>query len=165
MHDINFKLVKAQQEAKSYRQSFILWPTRWREFNKKVKAKFVWQVFPLKRAAAPKIPDIPGIYSFIVQPAIADHPHCSFLMYVGMTGKQTLRDRFGQYLGQEQGPKGRPHIIHLMSLYRQNLVFCCSPVPAGMTAAEAEDALLAAYIPPYCKDLPAEVSRIIGGLR
>lgn len=165
MHDITFRLLKRQNEAKDYLERFFLWPRQWQDFSKTCRSVFAWQAFPFRKSALPLVPDTPGIYSFIVQPGIAAHPHCSFLMYVGMAERQTLRQRFQQYLGPEQGPRGRPHIIRMLSLYKRHLVFCCSPVPAGMTAESAEDSLLAAYLPPYCHDLPASVSQVISGIR
>jgi hypothetical protein len=167
MHDINFHLVAEQNEAKQYVERFFLWPRQWLDFQSTFAAQFDWQVFPLtkKRGIVATVPDVPGLYTLVVQPSIAAHPACSYLMYVGLTGRQTLRKRFRQYLGQEQHPKARPHIIRLTQVYRDFLAFCCSPVPAGTTVEEAEDALLAAYIPPYCRDLPAKVNRVIGGIR
>ena len=165
MHDINFRLLKQQDQAKAHMERFLLWPRQWRTFKRTFTGQLSWQSFRMTKSAARSVPSVAGVYSLVVEPGIAGHPQCAFLMYVGMTGKQTLQERFLQYLGPEQGPRGRPHIIRLLSLYRTNLIFCCSAVPAGMTPQEVEDALLAAYIPPYCRDLPAEVSRIIRGIR
>ena len=154
------------REAKSFVERFILWPRRWQDFTSQYGAvAFSWTRCRLDLADVGKVPDSPGIYTILIEPGIAGHPHCSFLAYVGKAEDQTLRERFKQYLGGEQNPKGRPHIIYLLREYAPYLVFCCTPVPAGMTEDQAEKALQTGFIPPYCRALPAEVRRIVGAFQ
>jgi len=149
------------REAKTALEQFILWPKRWKVYTRDhAELRFSWQRFSFTDAADEDVPDEPGVYTFLIEPGIAGHPCCSFLMYVGKAEKQTLQARFKQYRGRERGPGGRPHIVYLLNEYRDYLVFCCSPLPEGVSADDAEQALQAAYIPPYCRQLPAEVSRV-----
>ncbi len=154
------------REAKAFVERFILWPKRWRAYRKNHAARaFKWKCLPLTEDSVEDVPTSPGIYTLLIQPGIADHPQCSFLAYVGKAENQTLRERFKQYLGQEKSPKGRPHIIYLLNEYAKYLTFCCAPLPDGMTADQAEQALQEAYIPPYCRALPATVRRVTGAFR
>lgn len=149
------------REAKQFVERFVLWPRRWREFASTFGTNnFNWQSFPFNANETPNIPNCAGVYTFSIEPRLAFHPGASFLMYVGKTERQTLRSRFTQYLAEKDNPKGRPHIIALLNEYDGYLKFHCTSCPVGITEDEAEQALQAGFIPPFCKQLPAEVSDV-----
>lgn len=149
------------REAKSFVERIILWPRRWRKYQQSHgTAQFAWTKFALTDDQMENVPDEPGIYTISIEPEIASHPGASFLMYVGKTEQQTLRARFGQYLKEKYNPKGRGHIVALLNEYSGFLAFHCASVPSGLTEDDAEKALQAAFIPPYCKQLPAQVGRV-----
>ncbi len=166
MHEVINRVdvfISEVREAKSFVERFILWPKRWREYLRDHgDITFEWQRFRLDLSEAEDVPDKPGVYTILIEPGIAGHPHCSFLVYVGKAEKQTLKTRFKQYLTSEQKPKARPYIIYLMREYADYLVFCCSELPVGVGADKAEQALQEGYIPPYCRALPATIRRVIG---
>ena len=106
------------------------------------------------------------MYTFIIQPSIANHPSNAYLMYVGKT-KRTLRQRFKEYLWEMQRESGPPKIVRLLNKYSDNMAFCfSSEQESAVTLAEMEKALMGALIPPCNKEqLPAKVRRIVEALR
>jgi excinuclease UvrABC nuclease subunit len=80
-------------------------------------------------------------------------------MYVGKT--KSLRRRFGEYLREKNQETGRPVILRLLNKYDGFIWFCFAPVPENAITAQ-ENALLAAYRPPFNKQFPAQISPIQG---
>src|SRR2546426_704434 len=76
----------------------------------------------VSRLLIPNIPASPGVYSLLLRPGIADHPACSYLMYVGKT--RSLRRRFREYLTREKQETGRPKIFRLLMKYPDHVWFC-----------------------------------------
>lgn len=142
-------------EMKIHRYEFVLWQRKWQEHRGIYPLS--WRVYPLAKSQRAAIPQEPGIYTLLVQPGIANHPACSYLMYVGQT--KSLRRRFGDYLNERRRETGRPKILLLLNLYPEHTWFCFSPVPMDKLDA-VESALITAYIPPANDQLPAEVSAI-----
>lgn len=148
-------IINEQDEMKAHCYEFVLWRRKWHEYPD--ICALDWQVYRLADHGRASIPKEPGIYTLLVQPGIAEHPACSYLMYVGQTG--SLRRRFGDYLNQEKRETGRPKIFRLLNMYPDNVWFCFSLVPEA-DLDTVEDALLIAYMPPTNDQLPAEVSQI-----
>lgn len=137
--------------------TFFLWPRQWAAYN--LLDLFNWEIHPFQQDKVDEIPIEPGIYSFIIQPGIAGHPHCSYLMYVGMT-ERPLRERFKEYFREKQNiERGRPKILKLLHVYQDYLHFCCSAITETERIEEIEDALVNAFIPPCNDQYPAEISR------
>jgi len=158
-------LIDEQDEAKAFREDFFLWPKMWREYAQAHNYNFNWDIHPFAPSEVHNIPDENGLYTFLIQPSIALHPACSYLMYVGMAEEQSLRDRFRDYLQEKRDNKGRRKIVRLLNKYPDNLFFCCTAVQSGLPLETIEKALISAYIPPCNTKLPARVSRVIGALR
>ena len=104
------------------------------------------------------VPSVSGIYTLLVQPGIADHPSCSFLLYVGQA--KSLFSRFGQYLTSEKKVTGRPRIFRLLNVYEGHIKFCFTPV-AQKDLDVVEDALIGAYIPLCNKNMPADLRPVV----
>jgi hypothetical protein len=158
-------LIDEQDEAKAYREDFFLWPKMWREYVQAYNHNFNWEIHPFDPSEIQRIPDEIGLYTFVIQPSIALHPACSYLMYVGLAEDQSLRERFGDYLQEKKNNRGRRKIYRLLNKYPDNLFFCCTRVQGGQPLESLEKALICAYIPPCNTILPARVSRVIGALR
>ena len=153
-------LIREQDDLKAHEHIFYLWPTKWRAF---VNARITgWNTLRLAEPGKDSLPDTPGVYTLLIQPGIAAHPHCSFLMYVGKA--MSLRRRFKQYLTSEQRETGRPMIFRLLSLYPDHVWFSYTPTDRRYLD-EVEAALISAYIPPCNKDLPADISPVRGAFR
>jgi len=162
MHDIFDHAVgkAARTLADFHVKRMVLSPTHWKKCQLPLTLK--WQVVPFSEDKANDLPnDTKGIYSFILQPGIADHPACSYLLYVGQTTRQDFRTRYRQYLrdlkaGEESR---RPHITEMLEKWHEYLWFCYAPIPKEDMITPVEDALLAAYLPPSNKTFPAEINR------
>lgn len=136
----------------------VLSPLHWRRFVAPVKVG--WQAVPFGQASLSAVPeDQRGVYSFVVKPGIADHPECAYLLYVGMVKDQFFRDRFRQYLRErDAGDRSRRiHVTQMLLKWDGFLWFCYAPIEDEDNIVPAEDALLAAYLPPCNKDFPANV--------
>ena len=139
--------------------TFFLWPRQWTD--DKLSDLFNWEIHPFQQDKADEIPIKPGIYSFIIQPGIAEHPHCSYLMYVGMT-ERPLRERFREYFGEKRkNESGRPKILRLLHVYQDYLYFCCSAITETERIEDIEKTLVDAFIPPCNDQYSAEINRSV----
>ena len=152
-------LLPDPDKPSGHRWSFVLWPQQWEAHN--LSDLFNWEIHPFKREQIDEIPREPGIYSFVVQPGIANYPYCSYLMYVGMT-ERPLRERFREYFSEKYNAiDGRPKIVKLLNVYQDYLHFCCLTIAETERIKEIEDELLNAFIPPCNDQYPTEISRVM----
>ena len=122
-------LVQAQDEAASYQQEFILWPTRWKNYPAPIHLNWKSVKFEEKNKAT--IPENKGIYAFFVEPQVADFQSHAYLMYIGETGQDSnnnLRERFGQYFSYKKNHK-RPNIHRLLNKWDGYLYFYYVEIP------------------------------------
>lgn len=160
-----YDLIIDQDEAKSHEHTFILWPKLWQEYIDNQGFAFNWQECQFLSTEVDGVPNEPGLYTFTIQPRVANHPSCSYLMYIGKT-KRTLRQRFREYLKEMQRESGRPKITRLLNKYPANTFFCYAVPQEDAPLTNMEEALLGAFIPPCNKgQLPARVRRIVEALR
>ena len=153
--------VEKIDEAKSSLRWFILWPQKWQSFTRDLSS-YTWQEYEFNEATANNIPTEVGVYCFVIKPNIANHPACSYLMYIGQTTDQNLRKRFKQYLKEKDGTaKSRPKVRYILQKYEGYLHFICMPLNGDVTPKEVEDELINAYIPPVNDKLPSEISKIV----
>lgn len=139
----------------------ILSPDRWGKYVD--ITALTWTMVKFDKGQKLVIPNNKkGVYSFLVQPGIANHPACSHLLYIGMTDKQSLRQRFMQYIYEKNKPKGRPLIQKMLVRWEKHLWFCYAPIDDISQISLIEDELLKAFIPPMNKDFPAEIRQAIG---
>ena len=150
-------LIAVPDQLSGHDYTFFLWPRQWAAYN--LSDSFNWEIHPFRRDQIENIPSDPGIYSFVIQPRVAAHPHCSYLMYVGKT-ERPLRERFRDYFSERQDVEtGRPKIVRLLNQYRDYLHFCCSAIAETDRITEIEKALLNAFIPPCNDEYPAAIRR------
>lgn len=149
MHDIfSYALFEPKSVADFKIHHMILFPPAWKACE--LPMNLTWQVVPFDRG---RINDVPnnqrGIYSFVVQPGIANHPACSYLLYVGRT-LRNFRVRYREYLQDEAaGTQGRrSHISGMLCKWKGYLWFCYAHIEDESLIATTEDELLAAYLPP-----------------
>jgi hypothetical protein len=152
-------LIDQQDQLITYQYTFFMSPQRWAAYN--LADPFNWEIYPFQQDQVENVPSEPGIYSFVIQPGIATHPACSYLMYIGKT-ERTLRQRFREYCREQQNVEGRPKIVRLLNKYQGYLYFCCSPIAKTDRIGEIEDALIKAFLPPCNDQFPAGVRRVIG---
>lgn len=138
-------------------QNMILYPRAWAGFSSAISLQWSKVLFsPAGVAQVPK--DEAGIYSFVVQPGIANHPACSYLLYVGKT-ERSFRVRYSEYLMDlRKGIESRrPHIAGMLTKWDGYLWFCYAPMSNGIDIAKMEDALIEAYLPPTNVELPGKL--------
>ena len=140
-------------------QNMILFPRAWGGFTSPVALQ--WKKVPFSQSRARDVPNNQkGVYSFVVQPGIADHPACSYLLYVGKTGRN-FRVRYQEYLlNLKEGMKSRrPHISGMLTKWDGFLWFCYAPIQDSSKIVATEDALLSAYLPPTNVEMPGKLRR------
>lgn len=126
----------------------ILSPAHWKTFL--LKPRLRWTATKFERANMQKVTNnTRGVYSFLVQPGIAQHTQCSYLMYVGKTEKQSLRERFAQCFGHLTETSRRTNISKMLRLWQDHLWFCFAPVADKRMIDGIEQALLNAFLPPF----------------
>ena len=127
--------------------SMILSPTRWSNYNNPTPLN--WQRIKFVQENLDRVPDDAfGIYTFIVDAGVANHPHCSYLLYLGKAEKQSLRDRIRQYFYEPNNPKGRGPIQDMILNWHTHLYVCFARVENTSTIDDLENSLLEAFIPP-----------------
>lgn len=158
MDDIFTKPLSAYVLADYRMWRMVLAPKQWQSYNPTVNLS--WQGVRFERGNASKIPgNAKGVYSFVVKPAIANHPSCAYLLYVGKAQEQVLRDRFMQYFDERaKGEKSRrPHVTEMLLKWDGFLWFYYAEISSIAKIREAEDSLLAAYLPPSNRQFPSSV--------
>jgi len=148
-------IIQEQNEMKAHNQCFVLWPRQWKKYLDTHK----WKIYRLDAIDKDRIPRRSGVYSLLIQPGIANHPVCSYLMYIGKT--KLLRSRFMYYLNERKRETGRPKIFRFLNMYQDYVYFCCTTVRED-DLTKVEDKLLVAYIPPANDQYPAEIRKITG---
>jgi hypothetical protein len=155
-----YDLVPAVDEAKTYTIEFTIWPKLWRKYLRGPQTRFRWRSYPFNSRSKGSVPETAGIYTFVVNPDIAQHC-CSYLMYVGRTVNQTLRERFAEYLREKRNSNGRPQIVWLLNKYSdRNLFFCCTTCDKTDDIEKLEEDLIEAFVPPFNRRIPGKVGRI-----
>ena len=134
---------------KKFSEGFILSPEHWNTCVLPIDLE--WQVQPFADASKNNIPDNQGgVYTFLVQPGIANHPACSYLCYVGKAEKQSLRKRFQQYLFEKNNAKTKRFAIRrMLNWWDGHLHFCFAPIGNETIISTVEQLLLDSYIPPF----------------
>ena len=138
---------------------FVLSPSLWAEFT--IPITLDWKVVKYDKREKGKLPQVAGVYTFIVRPGIANHPECSYLLYVGKTDRQTLRDRFLQYFSEAKKEKGREHIKLMLNTWESNLWYCFAEISNTTIIDDIENALLTAYVPPMNRDFKGKLGKAL----
>ena len=141
-----------------HHHTMIMVPAWWSAFSAGTTPALTWSVFPFKDASRTKIPNVPGVYAFLVVPNIAGNLSVSYLMYIGKTDRP-LRQRFGEYMLEAKSDRIRPNLLRILPRYPDHLVFACAETPAGIAPKNVETALLRAFVPPCNDQLPATILR------
>jgi hypothetical protein len=149
-------LDRDQDEMSVYTREFVLWRRKWEECRDLTTLD--WKSYKLTGSERIYIPRESGIYTLIVQPGIASHPACSYLIYVGQTN--SLHRRFGEYLRERTDESGRPKVSWWLRRFPHHVWFYFTPVRED-DLDDVENCLLSAYYPPANDQYPASVRRVI----
>jgi hypothetical protein len=160
MDDI-FTKPTAAYSLRDFRLSrMVLSPAHWQSCA--LPVQLGWEGVKFEPQNATSVPaDARGVYTFVVQPGIAEHPSCSYLMYVGMARRQGLRGRFCQYLDEKAAGEQsrRVHVTDMLLKWDGFLWFYYAALQDETQIKPVEDELLTAYLPPVNKSFPSTVSR------
>ena len=148
-------LVAEQSEYGNHLWEVCLWPAQWESFDQ--QPQLTWQSVDLDNKSKPTVPIAPGVYSLLVQPGIANHGQCSYLMYVGRS--TNLRQRFADYLTTEKSK--RPKIVRLLHRCEGYIKFCYSKVSEAMLE-DVEEQLYTAFVPPCNSKFSGKLSSVVG---
>jgi excinuclease UvrABC nuclease subunit len=152
-----FDLIDLQDDLRSYQITFNLWKKSW-EKNAGIE-NFEWKTCQFDEKNREKIPSSPGLYSFVVNPCVNNHPH-RYLCYIGKTEK-SLRNRFGDYLREKEDEKGRPKIVRLLTKWDGFLEFSYVLLDRG-NLKSLESLLIDIFLPPCNPQVSTKIYRITG---
>lgn len=165
MHDIPFSTgrVTLGRHAleRFHLQRMILSPVQWATCSLPIKLK--WKHVKFSPENSRHVPNATGgVYTFVVKPDIAEHPACSYLLYVGKADK-SFRERYYAYIKDKRlGDKSRrPHVEEMLNKWDGHLYFYYAEIERQELIQTIEQILLAAYLPPTNKSFPGEVQRAL----
>ena len=131
----------------------ILYPEGWTTYQPLTQLD--WSAPPLQYPDPGSLDAVPGVYSFVVQPGVADHPASAHVMYVGKTNN--LKRRYREYRTKK---KVRTH-MQKMKKWTGWLWFYYSEVPTQVRPELVEAQLLKALLPPYNRAFPGDVQGFV----
>ena len=162
-----FDFINFQQETADWKKyhisRFILHPDQWQAYPNRVKLEWKEVKFDAENKALLP-PDKKGIYSFIVQPGIVGYPLFAYPLYVGMTEKQSFRDRYQQYLREHRKSKPRWHICSMLNNWSEHLYFVYAPIEDNNIIKKIEADLLSALLPPMNRNFPAKIQPFVNAV-
>ena len=154
-------LTQTRSQAKDHVYNFTLWPKLWEIFNQKLS--YSWLRQPFSKSAKGKIPEKSGVYTFVIEPCIANHTSCAFLIYAGKTNN--LRKRFTHYIAVKEGSKGHsPKLEHgLRQHSKEGYLFFYYSFQRKTTLKKYEQALIDGFVPPWNdkKTISSNVGKIV----
>lgn len=160
LHD--FALRRKQQLAiKDHRvDRFILFPEYWNAFT--WATTLSWTRLKFHQSSVIHVPNnLRGVYTFVAEPGVANHPSCNYLLYVGMVEDSNFRTRFSSYLAEPNKFKPREHVLYMIDRWRDYLWFYYSPLDPTFPAKTLEDALITAFLPPVNRNWPAAIRDVM----
>ena len=148
---------KSSTDIQKYRvDRFILYPTHWQNYPNQVQ--LAWNKLKFTKQNLTNVPNNQsGVYSFVAEAGIANHPACSYLLYIGITEKQNFRKRYQQYLQEPQKRKPRMHIAKMINNWSGHLWFYYAQISQTNLISTIEDDLITAFTPPYNYEYPANI--------
>lgn len=153
----------SEQKLGSYMvKRVILSPAQWAGYSN--STPLVWKFVKFDAANAEAVPNATGVYSFVVNPGICEHPGTHYLLYLGRARSVTLRARFRDYLREKTAEKGRAPVQKMLNNWPENLWFYYAKVADSAVIDALEEDLLAAYLPPVNQNFPAEILRVLKGV-
>ena len=133
---------------KNYKKSFILSPIQWNQCSLK---KLNWEYVKFNKSNKNIVPEVRGVYCFVIMHKAESFPPNSYISYIGITGdksNRTLKNRFNDYLREEKNLK-RAHIHYLLTTWSDDLYFYYVSIPdTNVSLSSIETQLLNAIIPP-----------------
>jgi len=105
------------------------------------------------------VPNLPGVYVFLVRPDLFSLLQTSGLLYVGKA--TNLYQRVGAYISEinkRHSFTTRPHIWRMLNVWNGHLRYLYTTTSTVTDAENLEDRMLEALLPYFNKEFPAETS-------
>jgi len=152
--------LEEDQTIRSYNERrFILYPKHW--INYPNRTPLTWERVKFTESNKKNVPNNQfGVYSFVADSGVANHPACSYLFYIGKTGGD-FRTRYTSYLNEEKKQKPRDHIIRMKKRWPDHLWFYYAAVSDKSIVEQLEDELITAFLPPMNRDFSAQVRNVM----
>jgi excinuclease UvrABC nuclease subunit len=153
--------VEAERDIRRYRvDRFILYPVHWENYPSiyclnRQKVKF-------DSSHVRSVPnDKRGVYTFVAEAATANHPACSYLLYVGKAEKQGLRKRYVKYLRAPREWRRRVHITRMVENWADHLWFYYAEIDDWSLIDQVEKELITAFLPPMNREWREEITELL----
>jgi hypothetical protein len=162
VNDFASQLASEQALGSFHVKKVLLSPSQWARYSNTVQLS--WNFVKFEPTNLTLIPNNYGVYSFVVDPGISQHPGTHYLLYLGRARGLTLRARYRDYIKEKSADKGRQAIQAMLNKWPDHLWFYYAEVEDIAVIDDLESELLKAYLPPFNHTFPAEVRRIIKGV-
>lgn len=147
-------LIAEQDDLNSYTKEFRLWPSAWESIND--LDDLDWKTIKFEEGELEKLPDVCGIYSFVINPIITNHPN-RYLCYIGKTTR-TIKERIREYVREAKNPKDRPKVVRFLNKWKDYLEVSYIEIEEDQVN-DLEKRLNDAFLPPFQEKFSAEVNR------
>jgi hypothetical protein len=141
----------------------LLYPAQWAAFKSPLPTALQWKCIRFGKSTQNSVPnDRGGVYSFVVVPEIANHPRCSYLLYVGKA--DNFRTRYAKYLNnfaKDAIETDHPHVTVMLQKWSANLWFCYATIADKTLIRKTESKLIEAYLPPTNKHITGKIGKAV----
>ena len=146
-------------------RQFFLAPAMWSRYAGPTDLD--WKSVEFDTSTLADVPDDKiGVYGISIIPPIQHPPQGDYLIYVGMTKDQNLRQRYGQHLDKVTNYSlAQYKLSDAVRLWHGWLKFSYAPVVDATTIEAIEGELIAASLPPCNQRFPAGVLKMVNALR
>jgi len=158
MNDV-IDLIQEQDEYASFILGICLWKSKWLRYS--LTDKFEWRTLSFKYCNRREIPRKPGIYSFVINPTVAQHPQ-RYLCYIGKS--DNLQRRYEEYLREAENNYGRPKIVRVLKKWEGFMEFSFTLLEKSRLE-NVENYLIKTFVPYANDQYPAQVSRVVGAFK
>ena len=157
IYEIDMQLALA---LKKHTLPFTLSPNLWADIS--LQETLTWHRVKFGPEFASQVPsNLIGVYSFVVEPDIANHCQ-AYLLYIGMTAKQNFRTRYRQYLRhQTEERTKRLNVQYMLREWANHLMFYYAPLNDPQVVKSTEDELLKACKPPIPRKYPSAIRQAV----
>jgi hypothetical protein len=144
-----YDVVKRADDLAAYLQWFCLSPKQWAACN--IVPCGQWQSVRFQRNQRQNVPQVRGLYAFVLRPTVPAIFELGYLLYFGQTGHgnaRTLYDRFDDYF-QPTKIRKRARIARMMDKWQDHLMFYFVDLTNVQDLKTLETAFNDAMIPPF----------------
>lgn len=143
-YDIDFV---EEAVIKDHIKKFLLYPDFWNATDNKIPISLTWKFKKFTSGNLKRIPEVKGIYAFVVKPEYDNFFETVYLFYAGKTVR-TLRKRFEEYLDEQAGKrKPRKKVFKMLNIYKGYLFFYYAKINRRKNVSKCEEVVLNTFVP------------------